>query len=101
MKQRIIVGLLAMFLLVPVVEVFSASRDPQRDPLLTPEQQQEVGVQQPAWITELGFAPNDTNLGLTFVLWVTNRTTVVLPVTIAAVPNSQTPIIRSFTLGPS
>lgn len=96
MKRHIIVGLLTIFVLAPVVEVFSASRDLQ----LTPEEREELGVQQPSFIMEFPFAPNGV-VGLMFLLWVTNGTTASIPIAITTVPNGQTPITRPFTLGPS
>jgi hypothetical protein len=94
MKRHIIVGLLTIFVLAPVVEVFSASRD------LAPEEREELGVQQPSFVMEFPFAPNGV-VGLTFLLWVTNGTTAPIPIAITTVPNGQTPITRPFTLGPS
>ena len=94
MKRHIIVGLLTILVLAPVVEVFSASRDPH----LTPEQREELGVQQPSFVMEFPVAFSSV-VGLTFVLWVTNGTTTNLPISITTVPSGQTPISRPFTLG--
>jgi hypothetical protein len=100
MKRHIIAGLLSMFVLAPVVEVFSASGDQQQRPFLTPEQREELGVQAPSFNIEFPFAPSGA-LGLTFLLIVTNRTATDLPIVLTTVPSGQTPIQRPFTLGPS
>jgi hypothetical protein len=97
MKQRIIVGLLIILFLAPVVEVFSASKD--SGPFLTPEQQEGLGVQQPSTIAEFPFAPNRSDLGLTFVLWITNRIGDV-PITITTHPSGLTPTTRTFNFSP-
>ena len=96
MKRHSIVGLLTVFILVQVVEVFSADVGP----LLTAEQREELGVQAPSFNIEFPVAFSGVN-GLTFALFVTNRTTVDLPIVIITVPSGQTPIQRPFTLGPS
>jgi hypothetical protein len=67
--------------------------------MLTPEQQDELGIQAPSWVIEFPFAPNTS--ALTFELIVTNRTTTPVPIVIVTVPNEQTPLQRSFNLGAS
>jgi hypothetical protein len=94
MKQHIIVGLLTIFVLASVVEVFSASMGP------FPEQQEELGVQQqaPSIEAEFPFAPNNTTLGLRFRVWITNRTG--MPLTIQFSTTCQATISVGFNFTP-
>lgn len=97
MKHHLIVGLLTLFVLAPVVEVFSAGKDAGA---LTPEERESLGVQQPSLVVDFPFAPNHSVVGLTFILWVTDRTGGGLSLTFTTFPSGQTSIARTLTIGP-
>jgi hypothetical protein len=96
MMRHIIAGLLTLFVMAQAVEVFSADLDP----LMTPEQQEELGVEAPSYVLEFPFAPSSVG-GLTFTLYVTNRNPASLSIVVTTVPSGQTPIQRPLNLGAS
>ena len=96
MKRLILAGLLALFVMAQAATSFSADLGP----LMSPEQQDELGVEAPGYILEFPFAPSGVG-GLTFTLWLTNRNPVPLSIVVTTVPSGQTPIQRPLNLGPS